>query len=191
MAQQRGPLPPSRRGDFTGNKKEALLQEHAAQVDARREELGIVSQQTQSIKDDGVVDLMSGRPVLEHPDAEIDGAGLETDPRLTPDGVHIQAPSPEPLAGGTKIGSGTSSIDVFEFPEERVQASAPQGSGALTTDQLNAPSEVKVLYDLEEVTIGYGNTFNLRAGYRYKVPRWVAMHLEEKGLAMVLSLNVA
>ena len=36
--------------------------------------------------------------------------------------------------------------------------------------------------DLEQVTIGHGTSWNFEQGVRYKVPKHVADHLEEKGL---------
>lgn len=41
--------------------------------------------------------------------------------------------------------------------------------------------EIRINTDLEEVTIGAGNTYNFKEGQRYKVPAHVAAHLEEKG----------
>ncbi|GHB52414.1 hypothetical protein GCM10010331_45000 [Streptomyces xanthochromogenes] len=41
--------------------------------------------------------------------------------------------------------------------------------------------EMRVVEDLEDVTIGYGNTFSFEAGRTYKVPAFVYNHLAEKG----------
>lgn len=188
--QQRGPRPASTRGDYTGNKKQALLKQHEEQVNERREELGIVSERTQSIKDEGVVNLMGDKPVLEHPELEQEDAE-QLDVTQTPDGKVDVTPTPQPMSEqGEKLhsSSGQGNIEVFELPEERVTARTPQ---ALTQENQNAPTTIKVLYDLEQVTIGQGNTYDFKAEYRYKVPRWVAAHLEEKGLCIVLSLQPA
>lgn len=40
---------------------------------------------------------------------------------------------------------------------------------------------MRVVEDLEDVTIGYGNTFTFEAGRTYKVPAFVYNHLAEKG----------
>ena len=40
---------------------------------------------------------------------------------------------------------------------------------------------IRVAEDLENVTIGAGNNFSFKAGQKYKVPKYVATHLQEKG----------
>ncbi len=40
---------------------------------------------------------------------------------------------------------------------------------------------IRVAEDLENVTIGAGNHFSFKAGQKYKVPKFVAVHLQEKG----------
>lgn len=176
----RKPGPQSRPGDFTGRQKEVLQKEHEEAVNARREELGLISAGRQQVRDEGVIDLMEGEPKLEGTDELIDAAAREPE----------VVPSQEPVGPqGTKLhGGGQSTIDVYELPEERPQAAVAQGE-ALTAELMNEPTLIRSLYDIEDVTIGYGNNFTFREGYRYRVPRWVAAHLEEKGLALVLSLN--
>jgi hypothetical protein len=186
---QRGSQPASKRGDFTGNKKAALIAEHEEEVEARREELGITADRKASIKDEGVIDLTSGKPVLEHPDLDEDDAE-KLNVVETEDGqLDVAEKAGESAPQGTRLNSsqGASDMEIFELPEERVSASKQ----ALTADNSDAPTLIKSLYDLEDVTIGYGNTFNFKQDFRYRVPRWVAAHLEEKGVAIVLSLQPA
>lgn len=170
----------SRPGDFTGRQKEVLAKEHEDAVNERREELGLITAGRQAVKDEGVIDLMSGEPTLEGTDELIDAAARQP---------AVIEREPEPQAVRLD-GGGQSNIVVEELPEERPQAAVQKGE-ALTPELLNEPTLIRSLYDIEDVTIGYGNTFTFREGYRYKVPRWVAGHLEEKGLALVLSLNPA
>lgn len=40
---------------------------------------------------------------------------------------------------------------------------------------------IRVIEDLEHVTIGVGNNYSFKAGQKYKVPSNVASHLREKG----------
>lgn len=181
MANQRRPGPQSARGDFTGRQKEVLQKEHEDAVNERREELGLISAGKQQVKDEGVIDLTSGQPVLEGTDQLIDAAARQPG---------VVEPEPETPAEGTRIGSSTATIDVRELPEEKPKA-AQQAGEVLTKEMSNTPTLIRSLYDIEDVTIGYGNTFTFREGYRYRVPRWVAAHLEEKGLALVLSLEPA
>lgn len=177
--QQRRPGPQSGRGDFTGRQKEALQQEHEEAVDARRDELGLITAGKKAVRDEGIIDLTSGQPVLEGTDELIDAAARE--PGVLP-------PTDELPPGGKRLGTGTTNIEVVELPAEKPQAAVQPGE-MLTADMLEKPALIRSLYDVEDVTIGYGNTFTFREGYRYKVPRWVASHLEEKGLCLVLSLS--
>lgn len=193
-SQQRGKRNPSTRGDFTGNKKEALQREHEEQVSARREEIGLANANKQAVKDDGVISLMSGQPELELDDPDLTRAlaaqqAGEDDTDLDVEVAEAVGQQPTPVEQGTRLGSGTTNIDVFELEPERPQAASPKGE-VLDADRLNEPTLIRSLYDVEDVTIGYGNTFTFREGYRYRVPRWVAAHLEEKGLADVLSLSL-
>jgi chemotaxis protein CheY-P-specific phosphatase CheC len=41
--------------------------------------------------------------------------------------------------------------------------------------------EIRVVQDLENMTLGHGNTYNFKAGQKYKVKQHVAQHLKEKG----------
>lgn len=40
---------------------------------------------------------------------------------------------------------------------------------------------IRLAEDLDFVTIGVGNHYNFKAGQKYKVPKHVAAHLQEKG----------
>jgi len=41
--------------------------------------------------------------------------------------------------------------------------------------------EIRVVQDLENMTLGAGNNYNFKAGQKYKVTKHVAQHLKEKG----------
>jgi hypothetical protein len=41
--------------------------------------------------------------------------------------------------------------------------------------------EIRVIQDVENMTLGVGNNYNFKAGQRYKVTKDVALHLKEKG----------
>ena len=40
---------------------------------------------------------------------------------------------------------------------------------------------IRVVEDIENMTLGAGNFYNFKAGQKYKVDKHVAQHLEEKG----------
>ena len=41
--------------------------------------------------------------------------------------------------------------------------------------------EIRVIDNIENMTLGSGNNYNFKAGQKYKVTRQVAQHLKEKG----------
>lgn len=41
--------------------------------------------------------------------------------------------------------------------------------------------EIRVIQDLDNMTLGKGNNYNFKAGVKYKVTKNVAEHLKEKG----------
>ena len=54
---------------------------------------------------------------------------------------------------------------------------------AVGVESEESPSVViRVNEDIDEMTFGYGNTFTMKAGGKYQVPREVADHLEGLGL---------
>lgn len=206
---QRTRKAPSTRGDHTGRMKETLQREHEEAVEARRGEIGLISGAKAAVKQDGIIDMMGETPVLDMesaPDWQQQLAAQLADKGPTQDGpiddaLHgqpvdttarepmVQQPQAPVPPQGTRIGS-QDSVEVFELPPEKPLAAVTAGQ-TLDKDQLNFPTEIRSLYDLEDVTIGYGNTYTFRADYKYRVPYWIAMHLQEKGLCDVLSVSAA
>jgi hypothetical protein len=41
--------------------------------------------------------------------------------------------------------------------------------------------EIRVIENIENMTLGSGNNYNFKAGQKYKVTKHVAQHLQEKG----------
>lgn len=41
--------------------------------------------------------------------------------------------------------------------------------------------EIRVIEDIENMTLGAGNNYNFKAGQKYRVTKHVAQHLKEKG----------
>jgi hypothetical protein len=52
---------------------------------------------------------------------------------------------------------------------------------SLGVESADETTVIRVAEDLDFVTIGVGNNYSFKAGQKYKVPRNVAAHLEEKG----------
>jgi hypothetical protein len=58
---------------------------------------------------------------------------------------------------------------------------------AITVGSTNETSEIRVIEDVENMTLGAGNNYTFKAGQKYIVSKAVAQHLREKGyLAGVL-----
>jgi hypothetical protein len=49
-------------------------------------------------------------------------------------------------------------------------------------DPAFAPVDFRASEDLDQVTVGQGREFNLKAGRVHRAPRWVVQHLDAQGL---------
>lgn len=151
----------SRPGDATGRKREQLSREHAEEVARREGEIAMVTAERSRSRDEDVIDPLTREIINEDTGAvtRMDADDEDEAPRI--------------------IGVGNSAI------EEIQEAKATRGKTAVverTQDYLQEKVIIRVNADLENVTLGYGNVVDFKEGNRYRVPRWVAEHLDEKGL---------
>jgi hypothetical protein len=51
----------------------------------------------------------------------------------------------------------------------------------ITVGKADDSVEIRVIENIENMTLGAGNTYNFKAGQKYKVTQQVAQHLKEKG----------
>ncbi len=70
---------------------------------------------------------------------------------------------------------------------ENLEARTIEGEdGEVTTvdyqDPQFKPVKFRASEDLEQVTVGQGREFTLKAGRTYTAPRWVVQHLDDQGL---------
>lgn len=78
-------------------------------------------------------------------------------------------------------------IDLFcDKDYENLQPQPQEGDNGevqvgVVEDQFK-PVKFRSSEDLDQVTVGQGREFNLKAGHTYKAPRWVAEHLDNQGL---------
>lgn len=122
MAQARTAKPKS--GDYSGNQRQKLMEENAAEVAERAEQMSMATAKAAQEFDDTVHDARVSPTVIV--DEVEDLGGVET--------------------------------------------------------AESAQVEIRVNEDIDEMTYGYGNTYTMKAGGRYRVPREVADHLEGLGL---------
>lgn len=151
-------------GDVTGRKREALAREAAEADKDRQNELTMITAEKRRARDEDIIDPET-REVING------STGVVT---TMDDDDEDEAPR--------LIGSGDTKIE--ELPEPKpIRAIAPgEAPQNRSQEYLNEKVIVRVNADLEEVTLGYGNTYTFQEGRRYRVPRWVAEHLEERGL---------
>lgn len=72
----------------------------------------------------------------------------------------------------------TEVVDVTKNPDAPTVIDEIESVGVTMADDTQV---VRVAEDLEHVTIGVGKHYSFKAGQKYKVPKHVAQHLQEKG----------
>lgn len=72
----------------------------------------------------------------------------------------------------------TEVVDVTQNPDAPTILDEIESVGVTMADDTQV---VRVAEDLEHVTIGVGKHYTFKAGQKYKVPKHVAQHLQEKG----------
>lgn len=151
-------------GDVTGRKREALAKEQAEVAKERAGELTMVNAEKRRSYDEDIIDPETNEIINSNSGAVtvIEDDEDDEDPRL--------------------IGVGDMKIE--ELPEPKQPSGPANGSHGVkpTQEYLNEKVVVRVNCDLEEVTLGYGRTYTFHEGRRYRLPRWVANHLAERGL---------
>ncbi len=152
----------ARPGDVTGRKREQLAAEHAEEIKAREGELATITHERQRAMDEDVIDPLT-REVIHTGDGTVTKMDDDEDE--------------EPRVLRTPGGS----LTIEELPEPKPRVDA---QGKPVARNLDPEEKVVVRFncDLEEVTIGHGNTFTFKQGQKYRLPRWVAEHFDEKGV---------
>jgi hypothetical protein len=72
----------------------------------------------------------------------------------------------------------------IKLETEVIDATVPERQVVIIDPVLNVDEgevEIRVIEDIENMTLGSGNNYNFKAGQRYKVTKHVAQHLKEKG----------
>jgi hypothetical protein len=68
-----------------------------------------------------------------------------------------------------------------------IDATVPNRASVIVDEVITVGSaeegdvEIRVVQDIENMTLGHGNNYNFKAGQKYKVKKHVAEHLKEKG----------
>ena len=77
----------------------------------------------------------------------------------------------------SKVKLETEVIDATVPDRQSIIVDEPVTVGKSTDESV----EIRVIEDIENMTLGAGNNYNFKAGQKYKVTKQVALHLKEKG----------
>jgi len=76
-----------------------------------------------------------------------------------------------------KVNLETQVIDATQPSRQTIIVDDPITLGA----EDESTVEIRVVQDLDNMTLGKGNNYSFKAGVKYKVTKLVAQHLKEKG----------
>lgn len=170
-AQTRSPKSSVPHGDTTGRAREALAAEHADEQREAAARMSTVTAQREEDKLSQVIDLSNpSRPVFEGTDTPSDPVQREAEERSNETVISSANPNATVSLVEDAVHNDLRELDYRQMSDEAKD------------EYLNKPVHVVVTETCEEVTIGRDNTFTLVAGQKYLMPRWMRLHLEEKGL---------
>lgn len=74
----------------------------------------------------------------------------------------------------------------IKLETEVIDATVPDRQTIIVDEVVTVSSgddsvEIRVIEDIENMTLGAGNNYNFKAGQKYRVTKQVALHLKEKG----------
>jgi hypothetical protein len=73
----------------------------------------------------------------------------------------------------------------IKLETEVIDATVPERQTVIVNEPTITSSDaevvIRVVEDIENMTLGSGNNYNFKAGQKYKVTKHVAQHLQEKG----------
>ena len=73
----------------------------------------------------------------------------------------------------------------IKLETEVIDATVPERQTVIVDEPTITSSDaevvIRVVEDIENMTLGSGNNYNFKAGQKYKVTKHVAQHLQEKG----------
>jgi hypothetical protein len=157
------PTTKSRAGDMTGRVRDQQAQALKAELDARAEEIGLATANHQAEILNEVTDFTQPVPVVIPDNSPVD---------FTADDIDPDAPVLDAVPTTKNV-----RVTQHELEDE------------LEEVELEEVIAWKVIYmfeELENATIGAGNTRTYKVGQKYKVPAHVADHLIEKGYARLV-----
>ena len=85
----------------------------------------------------------------------------------------------------TRMSMATAEAQI-KLETEVIDATVPDRQTVIVDDPIQIGKQdetvvIRVMEDIENMTLGAGNNYNFKAGQKYSVTKSVATHLEEKG----------
>lgn len=167
------------RGDFTGQQREELAQQKAAELAERQEEIGLVNQVDIVHEEEGIWDPSTGTVMEMSAEAEArireleEPITVEDDPILDP---KLVVPGYDPMKDLQTVGvqqksrvMAPNSLEIEDLGEEPI----------VVEDEWRI---IRVNTDIENMTYGVGNELTFLRGRRYRVPSHLADWLESRGV---------
>ena len=170
----------AQRGDFTGQQRQKLAEENAAELEQRQKEVGLVNQVDVVREEEGIFDPVTGE-LEELPEtAQERIAQLEDQPVVVTDDEILDPSQPaaafDPMKDLREMGTPQQDKPVPANPME-VQ---DLGAEPITVEE--EWRIVRVNSDVEEMTYGAGNTLTFLRGRRYRVPNDLYEWLDSRDL---------
>jgi hypothetical protein len=172
-------MPRTQRGDFTGQERERLTDEKAAELAERQQEIGLVNQVDLVREQEGIWDPSTGQMMELSPDAEAairdmeEPVTVDTDPILDPS---VPVPGYDPMKDLQTVGVQQQARAIASNPLE-VQDLGPEPMVVETEWKV-----IRVNTDIEEMTYGVGTSYTFLRGRRYRVPHHLYQWLESRGV---------
>jgi hypothetical protein len=170
----------TQRGDFTGQQRQRLVEEHADELAQRQKEIGLVNQVDIVVEEEWIFDPVTGEltELPESAQAKVDE--LQAQPLVVDDDPILDPTQSPPIYDPMK-----DFRDLESQQQTKALATNPMEVQDLGPEPLTVEDEWKVIRvntDIEEMTYGAGTSYTFQRGRRYRVPRGLYDWLESRGV---------
>jgi len=169
----------TQRGDFTGQQRQTLAEEKAAELAERQQEIGLVNQVDLVREEEGIWDPETGQLMELSSEAEArirqveEPITVDTDPILDPS---VPVPGYDPMKDLQPVGIQQQVRTVTPNPVEVLD---------LGPEPVIVESDYRVIRvntDIEDMTYGIGTSYTFLRGRRYRVSHHLYQWLESRGV---------
>jgi hypothetical protein len=167
------------RGDLTGQERQRLAEENAAELAERQKEIGLVNQVEMVEEREGIWDPATGTIIDMPADAQAkiealsEPVTVDVDPILDPS---LKVPGYDPM-------KDLQATQVQQRPKNMlVNAMQVEDLGPEPMVVEDEWRVIRVNTDIEQMTYGAGNDLTFMRGFRYRVPKDLYNWLESRGV---------